>query len=100
MLVAVYRWRIKPGKEKDFERLWEAGTQMFRDEQGALGSRLHRSEDGTYFAYAQWPDRLTYFAKKVFSAAHSENLGHMKECILESFPTITGEVSCDLLLHK
>jgi len=65
MFIALYRWRIKPGMEKQFEHFWQIGTPLFRDQHGALGSRLHIAEDGSYFAYAQWPDRETYLAKKL-----------------------------------
>lgn len=39
MFVVLYRWRIKTARY------------------GALGSRLHQVDDGSWLAYAQWPDR-------------------------------------------
>ena len=35
--------------------VWEGFTRFFRDECGALGSRLHHGADGAFYAYAQWP---------------------------------------------
>ena len=35
-------------------------TELIRDEQGGLGSRLHRCGDGHYFAYAQWPSERVW----------------------------------------
>ena len=99
MYVAVYRWKLKPEMEKAFAELWEKGTLLFRSEQGALGSRLHQADDGTYFAYAQWPSRELYHAKKTLSPQHQDNLARMRECVLESFPVLLGEVSRDLLVH-
>jgi len=32
-------------------------TEFFRDDCGALGSRLHHGEDGAFYAYAQWPSQ-------------------------------------------
>lgn len=100
MYIAFYRWRLKPGSEKKFEEQWEKGTMLFRDEQKTLGSRLHKADDGTWFAYAQWPSREMYHAKKELSPEHRETLKLMSECILESFPPILGEVTCDLLVKS
>jgi len=37
-------------------------TEEIRNEMGGLGSRLHRSDDGSWIAYAQWPSRATWEA--------------------------------------
>lgn len=100
MYVAIYRWKLKHGTEEAFAGYWSEGTLLFRSEQRAWGSRLHRGDDGTYFAYAQWPDRELYHSKKNLSPRHTENLTKMRECIEESFPVIMGEVTHDLLLQK
>lgn len=99
MYVAIYRWKLKPGSEDAFTKHWEAGTWLFRFEQKTLGSRLHRADDGTYFAYAQWPSRESYHAKRALSGTHKENLAKMKECVEEAFPVILGDVSCDRLVQ-
>lgn len=54
MFVAIYRWRIKPGQEAAFEQGWERTSIEVRSMHGSLGSRLHRSDDGTYMSYARW----------------------------------------------
>jgi heme-degrading monooxygenase HmoA len=56
----VYRWKLFPGKESDFTQAWERLTQEIRDHGGGLGSRLHRSTDGTWVAYAQWPSEQAW----------------------------------------
>lgn len=61
MFVVIYRWRLQEGQEPAFEQAWAELTALFKQLRGALGSRLHRAEDGMYVAYAQWPDRATYF---------------------------------------
>jgi hypothetical protein len=98
MYVALYRWKLKSGMEQAFETYWKEGTLFYRSEQKGLGSRLHQSDDGTFFAYAQWPDRETYHAKRELSHEHKESLMKMKECVVETYTPILGEVSCDLLL--
>ncbi|GGX68723.1 hypothetical protein GCM10011309_18220 [Litorimonas cladophorae] len=40
---------------RQFIDVWSGFTAFFRDECGALGSRLHYGEDGAFYAYAQWP---------------------------------------------
>jgi len=42
---------------RQFIEVWAGFTAFFRDECGALGSRLHHGEDGAFYAYAQWPSR-------------------------------------------
>jgi quinol monooxygenase YgiN len=55
-----FRWKVASGHERDFEQAWLELTKLVRDEQGGLGSRLHRSTDGHYFAYNQWPSKLAW----------------------------------------
>ncbi|WP_036766523.1 hypothetical protein [Parvularcula oceani] len=53
-----FRWRIRPGREAEFEAAWDALT-LALGERGSHGSALFRAEDGTYAALARWPDRAT-----------------------------------------
>lgn len=57
MFIAVYRWRMKPGMEERFRDGWRRVTDSIYHHHGSLGSRLHREMDGSWVAYAQWPDR-------------------------------------------
>jgi len=54
MFIVLYRWRIKPNYEKQFVESWSEITEYFVKNFGALGSRLHRGDDGIWYAYAQW----------------------------------------------
>src|SRR5690606_547329 len=60
MFAVAYRWKLIPGREAAFEEGWKAGTAAIAREFGGWGSRLHRGEDGCFYAYAQWPDRATW----------------------------------------
>lgn len=60
MLIVIYRWRLKEGKEAVFRQGWCETTEAIYRMRGSLGSRLHRAEDGTWVAYAQWPDEETW----------------------------------------
>ncbi|MGD8977876.1 MAG: antibiotic biosynthesis monooxygenase [Gammaproteobacteria bacterium] len=55
-------YRFHPLEEDDaaFIACWKEMTQLIESELGGLGSRLHRTEDGDLYAYAQWPDRASW----------------------------------------
>ncbi len=59
MTIFLYRWKIKPGKQKQFEDNWAVVTKAIRDQCGSYGSRLHLTASGEYVGYAQWPDVAT-----------------------------------------
>ena len=40
---------------RQFIEVWSGLTVFFRESCGALGSRLHYADDGSFYAYAQWP---------------------------------------------
>jgi quinol monooxygenase YgiN len=60
MFVAIYWWRVHPGKEDQFRAAWSRGTDLIRERYGSYGSRLHRDADGRFVGYAEWPDRETW----------------------------------------
>lgn len=53
MTIFLYRWKIKPEKEQQFESSWAIVTKAILDECGSYGSRLHIAENGEYVGYAQ-----------------------------------------------
>ena len=56
----IYRFRVAPHAEETFIDAWSRLTELIRDHRGGRGSRLHRGEDGIFYAYAQWPDRQSW----------------------------------------
>lgn len=62
MYVAVYAWRVKPGKEEQFREAWRRGTRAITRLYGSCGSRLHRDEKGRFIGVAEWPDEATWRA--------------------------------------
>jgi hypothetical protein len=101
MFAVAYRWKITPGKEAQFEEGWRAGTAAIAAEFDGWGSRLHRGEDGCFYAYAQWPDRATWEAAMESRMRHSDDEARKKyrEAIEpDGFETLfAGEVIADLL---
>ena len=97
MFIALYRWRLKEGREERFREGWRRLTEEIYARRGSRGSRLHRAEDGTWVAYAQWPDRQTWEAASGVEAVDSEAARMMRESIEVSHPPVLMEVSDDLL---
>lgn len=94
MFTAIYRWRLHLGKEAQFIEGWERVTRAIHEHCGSYGSRLHRCADGTWLAYARWPDAAVRDA-----CEHDEQEGQrlMREAVAEDFEDVLGEIVLDLL---
>jgi len=97
MFIALYRWKLKDGLEEKFREGWRRRTQEIYSACGSLGSRLHRAEDGTWVAYAQWPDRRTWEAASAVPVTDAEASDMMRESVETSYPSVLMEVAEDLL---
>jgi glutathione S-transferase len=103
MFVAVYWWRVKPGKERQFRDAWCRGTRAIARIYGGLGSRLHRERDGRFVAIAEWPDYGTW--KRAFDAKMAyddpQTRAQFVDAVAEvppgNAPAFTMEVTDDLL---
>ena len=104
MFAVIYRWRVIPGLEAQFEEGWRAGTERIAAEFGGWGSRLHRAEDGAFIAYAQWPDKATWEKAMESRMRHSDDEARKKyRDAIEpgSFETLFAmPVVSDLLQHR
>lgn len=99
MLIFLYRWRIKPEKEAQFIEAWAEITAYYRENFDSMGSRLHRGDDGIFYAYAQWKSaehRDNAFQNSPKSAAGMI----MREAIEASFPEVRLEILSDYLFQK
>lgn len=88
MIVYVYRWKIKSGKEEQFKEAWEFITRELRDKCGSLGSRLHRGDDGLFYGYAQWPDRESRQTAELTGPDVIQARMVMKDATELSFPDV------------
>ena len=95
----LYRWRLHPGREPAFETAWATVTRHLQAAHGSFGSRLHRGDDGLWYAYAAWPSVAHRAA--AFGAEAPETVATaadtMQACVAESFPEIQLTPTCDLL---
>jgi hypothetical protein len=69
-------------------------TRAIRRSCGSYGSRLHQCSDGTWLAYARWPDAATPDA-----CEHEEREGQrlMQNAVADGFDDLPGTVVSDLL---
>ena len=97
----IYRCELIPGRKRQFEEGWRAGTAAITKEFAGWGSRLHRGDDGIVFAYAQWPDRATWETAMQSRMHHSNDAARARyRSAFEpgSFETLfAGDVAADLL---
>lgn len=94
MFAVLYRWRLHPGREEQFVDGWNRVTRAIRQSCGSYGSRLHRASDGSWVAYARWPEDQ---ARQGCEHGETEGLRLMSEAIAERLPEITMELVSDLL---
>ncbi len=96
MFVVLYRWRIKSKSEKQFIEAWSEITDYYVKNFDSLGSRLHKGDDGIWYAYAQW--KSAEQRENAFSdSPHISDREKMKEAIIESFPQVNLEIISDFL---
>jgi heme-degrading monooxygenase HmoA len=97
MFIVIYRWRLKEGRESVFRQGWREMTKSIYLARGSLGSRLHRAEDGTWVAYAQWPDEETWRRAREAGSANEDAARKMREGSAGLISEEYLEVADDLL---
>ena len=106
VFVAVYWWRVHPGKEEQFRQAWHRGTEHITRIYGSYGSRLHRDRDGRFVGYAEWPDEATWRAafeqKMVYDDPETRAafVDAIAEAPRDAEPIFTMTVVDDLLLRS
>ena len=106
MFVAVYWWRVHPGKEEQFRKAWHRGTELITRIYGSFGSRLHRDRDGRFVGYAEWPDEATWRAafdrKRVYDEPETRAafVDAIAETPSDAEPIFTMTVIDDLLARS
>ncbi|HWU41832.1 MAG TPA: antibiotic biosynthesis monooxygenase [Bdellovibrio sp.] len=98
MVIYLYRWRVKPEKETQFEKAWSYVTDQLREKSGSRGSRLHKGDDGLWYGYAQWP---SVDVREASSLKHDEILEArrlMKDATIEMLPDVILTPVSDFLI--
>jgi len=84
--------------EKTFTEGWSRLTEAIRETRGGMGSRLHKSDNGWWIAYAQWPDRQTWESSQTeYESPDIEASKLMAEAIEDREPPMLLEPIIDLL---
>ncbi len=100
MFIAFYRWKLKRGKERQFRTAWTKVTLAIRKDCGSLGSRLHKAEDGTWAAYAQWPSKKLWKACRTLDAKTDIARRKMRAAVKQRFPSLYLTVRDDYLTRE
>lgn len=100
MFIALYRWKLKAGKEEQFRAAWSEVTLAIRAKHGSLGSRLHKAEDGTWAGYAQWPTREMWEKDRPLDASAEIARKRMSDAVAEKLPSLYMTVTDDYLAPK
>lgn len=100
MFYVTYRWRLKRNCEMQFIETWCKLTKLIRDQRGGLGSRLHRCEDGTWLAYAKWPDRLTWEKAMDMPSVDEQLSEQMQLFITRRYPPVALDPVADFLVSE
>jgi len=110
MFAAIYQGYLKPGREAEYQEAWHKVAVYFVEHRGALGSTLHRTDNGMWVAYSRWPDKATRDASWPGENAPASELPDtihqaiilIKDCLAPEpkFSEICLEVMDDLLLGK
>ncbi|MBL7670314.1 MAG: antibiotic biosynthesis monooxygenase [Bdellovibrionaceae bacterium] len=98
MVVYLYRWRLKPEKEKQFIKAWSYVTEQLREKSGSLGSRLHQGDDGLWYGYAQWPSIEKREDSQLSHAEIVEARRLMSDATLQRLPDIVLQPVSDFLI--
>jgi Antibiotic biosynthesis monooxygenase len=77
---------------------WERATQLIMQHRGGLGSRLHKAEDGTWYAYAQWPTKEAWQAHRAAGSVDPEVTDLMLEAEEMELPPVCLTPVADFLL--
>ena len=111
MFAVIYRGYVKPGLEERYQEYWKEVASYFVKERGALGSTLHKTDEGMWVAYSRWPDKATRdsswpsndgLVNSLFPSEICDAIKGLKECLDSSqqFPEICMEIKKEISLKN
>ncbi len=60
MYCVIYKFEVKSDALNKFVEAWHQVSLELISRMGSLGARLHKSQENTLIAYAQWPDQESW----------------------------------------
>ncbi len=88
MFTVIYRWKLKQDHEQAFKEGWSEIIHRNIEKYGALGSRLHKGEDGLWVSYSQWTSHAHWLAARNLDDAHEKARKKMVHAILKQYDPI------------
>ena len=74
MLAVIYRSYVKKELEDIYQSSWEIIAKYFIKERGAIGSCLHRTDDGCWLAYSRWPNKEVREKSKIYELLNNPTI--------------------------
>jgi len=100
MFVVLYRWRLIAGSENSFIGAWSEVTNYYLENFDSLGSRLHKGNDGIWYAYAQWKSAGQRENASENSLLSEKVFEKMSNSVEERLPEIVLEIEEDLFKNS
>ncbi|MBA2657246.1 MAG: hypothetical protein H0U70_09760 [Tatlockia sp.] len=57
MFAVIYKFKLQAHQEELYQSHWHKVARFFIENRGAIGSCLHKGENGLWVAYSRWPDK-------------------------------------------
>ncbi len=105
----IYRGYLKQGMEEEYKNYWNKIASFFIKFRGAIGSCLHKTEEGMWLAYSKWPSKEMRdnawpedeSVNKSFPKEIKSAIIGLKQCLDpdRNLPEITMEVINDLMSY-
>jgi hypothetical protein len=74
MIGIIYRSYIKKDYQEKYQNAWEIIADYFVQERGAIGSCLHKIDEGHFLAYSRWPNRKVREKSKVMYLINDKSI--------------------------
>ena len=92
-----YHWKIKEGRENDFEAAWAEVTRDGIERCGSIGATLNKCDDGTYAAYAVWPDKESREKCWLGPESQTDEAKTLIDCTEEKLAEVLMDVQNDMM---
>lgn len=91
MFAVIYRFKLKPHQEAVYKSCWNTLAKYFIEKRGAIGSCLHKGDDGLWVAYSRWPTRAIRDASWPGEDSPSEELPQFIQEVIQEIQCIKKE---------
>ncbi|MEI6896213.1 MAG: antibiotic biosynthesis monooxygenase [Psychromonas sp.] len=100
MITVLFRWDIKPQCEQAFKEGWSEIIHCNIEKYGALGARLHKTDDNQWISYSQWLSEEHYNNAQNCQDKHQSAHIKMTQAIQHTYKPIIMVPVLDHLLSS